>query len=354
MSFCDGFGIAPFSTYEETVMLAEQAELLNISSFWLGEGYYGRSAISLLSVVASRTRKIGLGTSVVGVYTRHPSILAMEAVTIDEISQGRFTLGIGINVSALVKHGLVKDQSSVAEAKPYSAIKDSIRIIRILLGNGGTYSGKVYRLSIPSKIDFHGFKPIRSNVPIYVGSRSPRILELAGEEADGAILSRFLSSSERYVKDCVSYIMRGLERAGKRWEDFTLAANLNFSVDTNRERAKRSVREAIALYIADPTLAAVDTIDRYVDLSEREVSAIKDAMKLFGLAGAAKAVSDSLVDQLSVSGTPEDCVEKLRSLIKNGVKLPIAFDVIGPEPRTALKLIADEIIPNIVKNGGKG
>ncbi|MEM4314725.1 MAG: LLM class flavin-dependent oxidoreductase [Nitrososphaerota archaeon] len=352
MEFCDGFGIAPFSSYEETVAMAEQAELLGISSFWLGEGYYGRSATSLMSVIASRTKKIGLGTSVIGVYTRHPSILAMEAATLDEISKGRFTLGIGVNVSALVKHGLVKDQSAAAEAKPYWAIKDSIQIIRTLIGEGGTYRGKVYQLSIPSRLDFHGFRPVRNRIPIYVGSRSPRILELAGEDADGVILSRFLSASERYVKDCVSYVVKGLEKRRRLWEDFCLAANLNFSVDRKRETARRAVREAVALYIADPTLTAVETISRYVDLDEREVQAIKNAMKVSGLPGAAKAVSDSLVEQLSVSGTPEDCVEKLHSLIRSGIKLPIAFDVIGPEPLTALKLIAHEIMPHILKDSG--
>jgi len=348
MNQCKGFGIAPFASYEDTVVMAKLAESLGISSFWLGEGYYGRSAISILSAVASKTKKIKLGTSVVSVYTRHPSILAMESATIDEISRGRFTLGIGVTVSALVKHGVVKDQYSAIDAKPYWAIKDTINIIRLLMSNGGTYDGKVYKLVTDSKIDFHGFRPLRTRIPIYVGSRSPRILELAGEMADGVILSRFLSASERYLHDCISHIRKGLNKAGRKWEDICVAANINFSVDRNRELARHAVREAIALYVADPALADINTLSKYVDIEESEVMAVKSAMKESGLAGAAKSVSDSLVEQLSVSGTPEDCLEKLHSLIKSGLQLPIAFDVIGPEPKTAIKLIANEIIPHII------
>jgi 5,10-methylenetetrahydromethanopterin reductase len=350
MQSCKGFGIAPFRSYAETILLAERAENLGISSFWLGEGYYGRSALSLLSVVASRTRKIDLGTSVVGIYTRHPAVLAMEAATLDEISGGRFILGMGVNVSALIKHGIVRDQSTAAEAKPYWAMRDAVRIIRLLMGDGGTYEGKIYKLTVPSRLDFHGFKPLRNKIPIYIGSRSPRILELAGEEADGVILSRFLSSSERYVNECVSHIKRGVEKAGKNWENYCIAANLNFSVDKNRERARKAVREAIALYIADPTLSDLDTMRKYIELDDRQVESVRAAMKESGLKCAAKALDDSLVEQLSVSGTPEDCIEKLHSLMKNGVNLPIAFDVIGPEPMQALEIIAGEIMPHILSD----
>ena len=109
---------------------------------------------------------------------------------------GRFNLGLGVNVTSLVKHGLTRSANTARDQKPYAAMKDSVEIIRRLLrGENVTYHGEVFSISEPgSTLDFHGFVPVRKNIPIYLGSRSPKILELCGGVADGVILSR---SAER-------------------------------------------------------------------------------------------------------------------------------------------------------------
>lgn len=344
-----GFGIAPFATAEKTLEYAMLSEKHGLHSFWLGEGYHGRSAISLLASAAVRTRNIQLGTSVIGVYTRHPALMAMEAATIDELSGGRFNLGIGVSVSSLVKHGMTESSATAKDQKPYQALKDSMVILRgLLTGQKVAHHGEVFSLAEPGvALDFHGFKLVRRNMPIYLGGRSQLTLELGGRLADGIILSRSLSSSGSYVIESLKHVATGARKAGKRIEDLVIASNLNFSVGRDSETAKEHVREVVALYAADPTLTAEELMLEHSRVKPEDLARVKDGMKAGGLHEAARAVSSEMIDEFAIAGTPDECVGKLEKLVKLGVNLPIAFDIIGPEPVEAIRLIAEEVVPRL-------
>ena len=220
------------------------AEKHGLDSFWLGEGYHGRSALALLSAVAVQTKKIQIGTAIIGIYTRHPALIAMESATIDELSHGRFNLGLGVNVTSLVKHGYTKSASTARDQKPYAAMKDAVEIIRKLMtGENTIYNGEIFSLPEPgSALNFHGFKPPRRNMPIYLGSRSPKILELCGAVADGVILSRSLSASGSYVTESLEHLFQGARKAGRKKEDLVVASNLTFSVSKPFSLADAFVR----------------------------------------------------------------------------------------------------------------
>lgn len=331
MTDINGFAIAPFATAEETIRYAILAERYGLQGFWLGEGFHGRSAISLLSAVAVNTKKIQLGTAIIGVYTRHPGLIAMEAATIDELSGGRFNLGLGVNVTSLVKHGLTRSANTARDQKPYAAMKDSVEIIRRLLrGENVTYHGEVFSISEPgSTLDFHGFVPVRKNIPIYLGSRSPKILELCGGVADGVILSRSLSASGSYVIESLNHVFEGARRAGRKKEDIVVASNLTFSVGKDSEEAKNFVREVVALYVADPTLTASELMLQHSKVKPEDLDRVKEGMKRGGIRNSAELVTDEMIEEFSIAGTPEDCIKKLRKLGDLGVQMPIAFDLMG-------------------------
>ena len=344
-----GFGIAPFATAEDTIRYAHLAEKHNLDSFWLGEGYHGRSALALLSAVAVQTKRIKIGTAIIGIYTRHPALIAMEAATIDEISHGRFNLGMGVNVTSLVKHGLTKSAGTARDQKPYAAMKDAVEIVRkMMTGANIVYKGTVFGLPEPgSALDFHGFKPLRKDMPIYLGSRSPKNLELCGAVADGVILSRSLSSSGSYVTESLEHLYRGALNAGKRKEDLVVASNLTFSVSKNREAAREHVREVVALYVADPTLTAADLMLQHSKVKAEELELVKRGLKEGGMHRAAELVTPEMIDEFAVAGTPDECVEKLEKLGKLGINLPIAFDLMGPDPDDAIDLISNDVLPRI-------
>jgi 5,10-methylenetetrahydromethanopterin reductase len=345
-----GFGIAPFATADQTVRYAILAEKHGLDGgFWLGEGLHGRSATSLLAATALQTKKIQLGTAIIGVYNRHPAVIAMEAATIDELSGGRFNLGIGVNVSSLILHGLTKDASTVKDQKPYQAMKDAIEIIDGLLsGKKVVYHGEVFSIPEPgSALDFHGFKPVRKHVPLYIGSRSPKILELAGKVADGIILSRSLSASGSYVADSLKHIQDGAKKAGRSAEGIVITSNLTFSVDRNSQAAKDHTREVVALYIADPKLTAKDLIQQHSKVKPDDLDAVKHSFEKGGIHEAAKSVTPEMIDELAVAGNPDECVAKLEKLGELGVNIPIAFDLLGPKPEEAIELIAKEVVPRV-------
>lgn len=346
-----GFGIAPFASAAESLHMARVAEEVGLHSFWLGEGYHGRSATALLSALATSTKRVILGTSVISIYTRHPALLAMEAATIDELSGGRFVLGVGVNVSALVKHGVIPQASSAPSAQPLRAMRDALAILRGLLGGERVvHDGQVFRLAAPgSRLDFHGFRPVRTRLPLYVGSRSPRILQLCGELADGVILSRSLSSSEHYVAQCLREIATGAARTGRKPEDLVVAANLNLSVDTDSVAARELIRPVVALYMADPNLDASELMLAHTDFRASELHTVREAARTGGMTAAAQAVTPAMIDMFAIAGRPSECVESLLRVQRAGVQLPIAFDVLGPNPDRAIHLIAKEIVPRLAE-----
>ncbi len=345
-----GFGIAPFATAGETIRYAILAEKYGIDGgFWLGEGLHGRSATALLSAIAVQTKKIELGTAIIGVYNRHPAIMAMEAATIDELSNGRFNLGIGVNVSSLVMHGLAKNATAATEVRPYQAMKDAVEITsRLLSGERVVYRGEAFSLPEPgSALDFHGFKLVRKHIPIFIGSRSPKTLELAGRKTDGVILSRSMSASGSYVTDSIKQISEGARKSGRSLEEVIIASNLTFSIDKDSEAARNYTKKVVALYIADPTLTAKDLILQHSKVKPEDLDNVKRAFERGGILEASKVVTPEMIDELTVSGSPDECIEKLERLGKLGVNVPIAFDLLGPNPDEAIELIAKRVIPTI-------
>jgi len=296
------------------------------------------------------TRRVQLGTAVIGIFTRHPALIAMEAATIDELSHGRFNVGIGVSVSSLVKHGITRNASTAREQRPYAAMKDSLAILRGLLsGQRVVYHGKVFTLPEPGSIlDFHGFRLTRPNIPIYVGGRSPLTLELGGRFADGIVLSRSLSSSGSYVKKSLEHVFRGVSKAGRKRGDVIVAANLNFSVGKDSQSAKDHVREVVALYVADPTLTAEELMLEHSGVKPEDLQAVKEGLKVGGMHEAARLVTPEMIDEFAIAGTPEECLTKLEGLLRLGIELPIAFDVLGPSPEEAIRLISKEIVPHMM------
>lgn len=344
-----GFGIAPFASAEDTLRYALLAEKYGLDSFWLGEGYHGRSALALLSAVAVQTKKIQIGTAIIGIYTRHPALIAMESATIDELSKGRFNLGLGVNVTSLVKHGFTKSASTAKDQKPYAAMKDAVEIVRRLMSGANTvYKGEVFSLPEPgSALNFHGFKPPRPKMPIYIGSRSPKILELCGAVADGVILSRSLSASGSYVLESLEHLHKGADSAGRKKESLVVASNLTFSISKDGDAARDNVRKVVALYVADPTLSAADLMLQHSKVKPEDLDIVKRGMQEGGIHEAAKLVTPEMIDEFAVAGTPDECVGKLEKLGELGINVPIAFDLIGPKPEEAIGMIAKEIIPKI-------
>ena len=209
-----------------------EAERLGADSVWVPE-FWGHDALTPLGAVAAVTDRIRMGTAIVQVGTRTPAMLAMSAMTLQHLSNGRFLLGIGASGPQVMEgwHG-------VPFAKPVRRTRETIEIIRtITAGERLTYEGEIYRLPLP---DGEG-KALRSavpptDVPIYIASLGPANLRLTGAAADGWIGNSFFCETADVFFD---EIRTGAESAGRSLSDIDLTVSVGCEITDDVEGAGR-------------------------------------------------------------------------------------------------------------------
>src|SRR3981189_475548 len=162
------------------VELAEAAEANHFASVWFAENPFERGVLPIAAACAVATRRIRIGIGVWNPYNRHPSLIAMEIGALDELANGRVSLGIGSGLtSAIRKLGL-------DDKKPLGALGDTFHIVRGLLkGEEITYSGTVFS----TKGVRLGYTPPRPDMPIFMAARGDKALNLCGRIADGLMVS---------------------------------------------------------------------------------------------------------------------------------------------------------------------
>jgi F420-dependent oxidoreductase-like protein len=232
-----GIATAPYS--HEELQFVRDAEAIGVESVWVPEFWAG-DALSPLGYLASATSSMRLATGIVQLGARTPALLAMSALSMQALSNGRFVLGVGASGPQVMEgwHGVRYD-------KPISRTRETIEIVRMITrGERLEYHGEAYELPLP---DGEG-RSIRSlmpaaHVPIYVASLGPANLRLTGEMADGWIGNSFFPETADVFFDP---IREGVSRAGREMRDLdlTVAVSLEFTDDV--EGASRRHAEGYA------------------------------------------------------------------------------------------------------------
>ncbi len=333
-------GLSPMLPPDVIIPCAQAAERNGFERVWISESYHARGCFTMLSTVAHQTQSVGLGSGIVSPFTRHPGTLAMEAAALDEISGGRFTLGLGTAYAQLNKH-------QVKDAKPIAALREAIEMVRMVIrGEGKTYSGKVFTFG-GSGVTLT-FEPIRRDLPIYVGSMGPRTLEMASEVADGLLLNFFLTPE--FLKDAMTYIRKGAERGGKDPNALDIRSYLIVSVSRDRKAAINTARSLVATYCARD--ASEPRRYHFAGIGDEERIEVRDRIREHFAEGDMQkgeaCVPDAWVDKLTVSGTPEDVCEKLDRFAEEGLKAPACYQVLGPDRLEAIDLLAKEVMPHFL------
>jgi len=195
--------------FEDVVAFAVEAEKLGVDQAWSAEAW-GYDAVSTIAFLAARTRRLELGTGIMQISARTPSMTAMSALTLATLSGNRFILGLGASGPQVVE-GL-QGQSF---ARPLSRMRETIEIVRMAFrGEKLRYEGRHYTLPRPGGEG----KPLRLSqppnpaIPIWLATLSPRALELAGELADGWLGTSF---TPEHAEAHLAHLRRGAERAGR-------------------------------------------------------------------------------------------------------------------------------------------
>ncbi|HLZ28326.1 MAG TPA: LLM class flavin-dependent oxidoreductase [Chloroflexota bacterium] len=315
-----------------TVALARQAEQLGLDEVWLPESGHGRGVFTVAAQVAAATSRIKIGVGIVNPFWRHPSVIAMEAATLDEASRGRVLLGVGAALWTLRALGEADDRSE----RPLTAMVESIRIVRSMLRGERGVDGQVFSVRAEAHLDFPRF---RAAIPVYVGAVNGRMLRASGAWADGVQLGAIASPG--YVRWSRDQIARGARAAGRDPAEVDLVSNVLVSVDPDRRAARDAVRSVLAYYIhrVEPVVLSTAGAD------QREVQRVRLTVIQDGLEAGAELVTDGLIDAFAAAGDPDDVTTRLQEYARAGLRGILAWHVIGPQPdkARALELLAREV-----------
>jgi alkanesulfonate monooxygenase SsuD/methylene tetrahydromethanopterin reductase-like flavin-dependent oxidoreductase (luciferase family) len=297
-------GLAP-ADIVECVRLAEE---LGYESAWVAEGH-GGDQFAVLAACATVTERILLGTSISSVFVRSAPTIGMAAATVDQLSRGRFILGLGSShrVQVEPEHG-------IPFVQPTARLRETIAVVRGLLRDGAvSHAGTIVRIE---RFDLW-FPPLRPEIPIYLAALFPTMLEVAGELAQGVLLTWPTADS---IARAARHVAAGALRAGRDPALVDVASLLPCAVADTVEAARDAIRPAVGFYAGFfPRYNRVLAEAGFVDA----VREIKDAFDAGGRDAAAKAVPDALVDAVALAGTPDTCRARIAAYRRAGLRLPI-------------------------------
>jgi 5,10-methylenetetrahydromethanopterin reductase len=330
-----GIGFSNTTPLHDILEYSELAEK-NGLSFWLNEGYHNRSSPVLMSAIASRTKYLELGLGIVSPVLRHPFLVAMDAGTLDEISHGRLSLGIGLAAS-----GAKRQNIDVLSLHPVELMRDSAHIIRELIAGETVTSTKMFRAS--SEGVKLGFDCTRKVIPLYLGAMHRQMLELGGRLFDGVLLN--YACSLAYAKFAIDCIKQGA-RNREINSPLDILAFILISIAEKHDNAIEASKKYLPHYLQRAYPISLD----YAGVTREEISPILEALRHPGSASKVTSlVSDELVSKLTISGTPEECTKDIRKFSDAGVNQVIAEQIMGPDPKRAIELIGSEVAPKFVE-----
>ncbi|HXF39807.1 MAG TPA: LLM class flavin-dependent oxidoreductase [Blastocatellia bacterium] len=291
----------------ELIECVRAADACGYDSFWLPEAWE-REAFTLLTELALRTEHIHLGTGIINVFSRSPALIAMSAATLDEISGGRFRLGLGTSGARVIE-----DFHGSSYQKPLTRLKETVEIIRaLLLGDSIDFSGECFKLS-RFKL---GFKPVRSDIPIYVAGLGPKSLHQIGELADGWLPTHWPRTR---LNEGVAEIRASAEAVGRDASRIEIAPFVNVVVSDDISKARNSARLPLAYYIGgmgDYYHAALSRLG-----FSAEADRVRDLWRAGRPRDAIRAVSDEMVDSVAICGPLDLCQRRLDETIESGATL---------------------------------
>ena len=312
-----GIEFVPNQPLDEIVKLVKLAEDVGFEYAWITDHYNNKNVYETLALLAANTETIKMGPGVTNPYVRSPAISASAIATIDEISEGRATFGIGPGDKATF------DALGIEWTKPVSTIKAAIADINTLLAGEKTEAGAA----------LGGVKKVQDAIPIYMGAQGPKMLETAGEIADGVLIN---ASNPKDYEAAMPMIKKGI---GDQAKDFDVAAYTATSIGPDSEAAKNAAKIVVAFIAAG---SPPPVIERH-GLPEGFNTQMGDFLAQGNFGGAIGAVTPEALDAFSVCGTPDEFIPKIEALADMGVTQYVAGSPVGKNVEESIKLLGDVI-----------
>lgn len=306
----------------EYARLARAAEAAGFDQIWVSHDLFLRSAPVLLTTMLQATERIAVGSGVLNPYTLHPAELAMLAATLDELSGGRFLLGLAAGAANFL------EWIGIRQEQPLATTRQAILAIRAALaGEPVPGWGPEAYLRFPVR-----------PVPIYLGAMSPGMLRLAGELADGALPLLFPPEHFATVSPLIA---EGAARTGRSLDEIDLVACVWCSVAEDRAAAEAVLRDKIAYYGS----ALSSLILNRLGLAREDFRPIERALLIERDPVKARRLVTEPMLRIGLVGTPREIIARLERLVEMGARHLSFGPPLGPDPVAAIELLGREVLP---------
>lgn len=311
-------GISSSSPLSVAARFSKLAERGSLNCIWIREALKAqREIFTVTSIILLETSRVNVGTVVTSPLDRNISTIARAAATLSQMGGGRFRLGLEIGGSqSLAKLGL-------DAARPNALMRDAATLLRrIWRGESITFTSDRFRLS-----NYYARYKAGFATPIYFGVRDLKLLALAGEIAEGVILS----GPKRYIEKAVAIVDQGLRKRRRRRRSFRFVVWVP-TVIIDKKSDLKLAREAVATVLADTPKAVLEM----AGIAQEMVKPIKAMMAEKGVNGASRIIAEDLLREVAIYGSPEEVALDLRSLEKYGIDEAVFGPPYGREPAKAI------------------
>ena len=296
------------------------AEERGFEAVWQAESRLVRDAIVPMAAYAAVTEKIKIGSGVINNWTRNIGLLAATYLTLDDLAPDRMICGIGAWWDPLASNVGIDRKNAL------TAMEETVLVMRRLLNmERVTFDGEFVHVKGIELDVVHGRREPR-NVPIYIGATGPKMLELTGKIADGALLNYCVPPE--YNERALDRLQVGLKESGRTLDDLDRPQLVVCSVDEDGDKARDTTRELLTQYLAQqPHIAKASGVSMDI---------VKEIQSILGwpatheqIQKAKHFVPDALIHKITASGTPDEARAKVQEYIDNGATCPVLYPVGG-------------------------
>jgi probable F420-dependent oxidoreductase len=300
--------------------MAKMVEDAGFESCWTAETT--NTAFVAASVAIQNTSRIKVGTAIALAFPRSPTITAMTAWDLDELSGGRFVLGLGSQVK-----GVNERRFSVPFEHPAPKLKEYAQVLHtVWAANRGekvTHEGRFYTVTMPT---FHGAaQPDRRSVPVYFAAVGPVMARICGEIADG-LIGHPLASPKYLAEVVCPAIAEGAERAGRSPADCNLTASPMISISDDVDLARREVKLQIAFYATTRTYRGILGLHG----KEQIIGELRRAFEARDRDRMVELIDDDLCDAIAAAGTADEVKDRIGEWTALADRLMVSGPWYGP------------------------
>jgi 5,10-methylenetetrahydromethanopterin reductase len=292
------------------------AEERGFDAVWQAESRLVREATVPLAAYAAVTDRIKVGSGVSDCWSRNPARLAATFSTLDDLAPGRVLLGLGAWWDPLAA------KVGITRTHPLTVMREVVTAVRALLANETvTFHGEWVHLT-GVELDYVYQERRPKDVPIYIGATGDKMLELAGEIADGVVLNYLVSPD--YNERALMHLAAGVERAGRRLEDLDRPQLVVCSVHEDEETALDMARLMVTQYLGQqPHIMRASGVPQSLLDAVGEVLTWPATHEQ--VEAASKLVPDEVVRMLTASGTPDQARARVSDYVAHGCTCPILY-----------------------------